>query len=132
MILLSKADLTKMDYFLDTYAMIEIVKGSKSYEKFLDKDFITTKYNLAELHYFLLTKYDLKKADFYIKKFSVYAVDFEIDVISKAMVFRKKMRKTFKISYIDCLGYMVAVVNDVRFLTGDAHFLELENVEFVK
>ena len=121
-----------MDYSLDTYAMIEIVRGSKSYEKYLDKEFITTKYNLAELHYFLLTRYNLKTADFFVRKFSIYAVDFDIDVISKAMVFRKKMRKEAKISYIDCLGYMVAIVNNVRFLTGDRHFRELENVEFVR
>ena len=124
--------MTKMDYFLDTYAMIEIVRGSKSYEKYLDKEFITTKYNLAELHYFLLTRHNLKTADFYARKFSTYAVDFDIDVISKAMIFRKKMRTKAKISYIDCLGYMVAVVNKVRFLTGDGHFKELENVEFVR
>ena len=121
-----------MDYFLDTYAMIEIVRGNKAYEKYLDKDFITTKYNLAELHYFLLTRYNLETADLYIRKFSVYAIDFDIDAISKAMVFRQKMRKKAKISYIDCLGYMVSVVNEVKFLTGDGHFKELDNVEFVK
>ncbi|HLC57902.1 MAG TPA: PIN domain-containing protein [Candidatus Nanoarchaeia archaeon] len=121
-----------MDYFLDTYAMIEIVKGSKAYEKFLDNEFITTKYNLAELHYFLLTRFNLKIADFYLKKFAVYAVDFDIDTISRAMVLRKEMRKKLQISYIDCLGYMVAIVNDTKFLTGDSHFKELENVELVK
>lgn len=121
-----------MDYFLDTYAMIEIVKGNKAYAKYLDSSFITTKYNLAELHYFLLTRYGIEKADLYIKRFSVYAIDFDIETISKAMVFRKKMRKQSKISYIDCIGYMVALVNNSRFLTGDRIFLELGNVEFVK
>ena len=77
-----------MDYFLDTYAMIEIVRGNKDYERFLEKDFITTKYNLAELHYFLLTRFGLKVADDYLKRFAVYAIDFDIAIISKAMVFR--------------------------------------------
>jgi predicted nucleic acid-binding protein len=121
-----------MDYFLDTYAMIEIVRGNKAYEKYLDSGFITTKYNLAELHYFLLSRYGIENADSYIKRFSVYAIDFDIETISRAMVFRRRMRKQAKISYIDCIGYMVALVNNSRFLTGDRSFLELENVEFVR
>ena len=122
-----------MDFFLDTYAMIEIAKGNKNYKSYLDKIFITTKYNLAELHYYLLTSFNLATADFYLRKFSVYAIDFGIDIISKAMVFRKNLRsKRMRISYIDCLGYMVAVSNNVKFLTGDSHFQDLANVEFVK
>lgn len=122
-----------MDFFLDTYAMIEIVKGNKSYEAYLDKMFITTKYNLAELHYFLLNTFGLATADFHLKKFYSYAIDFDAEVISKAMVLRKNLRsKKFKISHIDCLGYTVAVSNGVRFLTGDHHFRDLENVEFVQ
>ena len=122
-----------MDFFLDTYAMIEIAKGNKNYEPYLDKVFITTKYNLAELHYFLLTNFDLSLADSHLKKFSAYAVDFGIDVISKAMVLRRNLRtKKMKISYIDCLGYMVAVSNSVKFLSGDHHFESLTDVEFVQ
>jgi len=121
-----------MDYFLDTYAMIEIVKGNEDYKKYLNMKFITTKYNLAELHYFILTRFDLKTADLYLKKFSVYVVDFSIEVISKAMIFRKKMREDIRISYIDCLGYLVAITNSAKFLTGDDHFKNLPHVEFIK
>lgn len=122
----------RMEYFLDTYAMIEIVRGNKAYAKYIDKGLITTKYNLAELHYFLLMNYNLKIADLYVNKFSVYAVDFDIEVISRAMVFRKKVREESRISYIDCIGYMIAIVNHVLFLTGDGHFKSLNNVEFVR
>ena len=122
-----------MNFFLDTYAMIEIAKGNKNYEPYLDKVFITTKYNLAELHYFLLTNFNLSLADSHLNKFSAYAVDFSIDVISRAMVLRRNLRtKKMKISYIDCLGYMVAVSNSVKFLTGDHHFKNLTDVEFVQ
>lgn len=122
-----------MDFFLDTYAMIEIVRGNKNYEPYLDKIFITTKYNLAELHYFLLNNFNLNTADFYLRKFSVYALDFSIDVIRKAMIFRKNLKsKKFKISYIDSIGYILALENNVKFLTGDHHFKELNNVEFVR
>lgn len=121
-----------MDFFLDTYAMIEIVKGNKNYQPYLDKIFITTKYNLAELHYYLLNNIDLTAADYYLRKFSVYAIDFDIDTISQAMVLRKNFKsKKVKISYIDCLGYMVAMSNNIKFLTGDRHFKDLDNVELV-
>ena len=122
-----------MVFFLDTYAMIEIVKGNKNYESYLDGIFITTKYNLAELHYFLLTNFNLDMADSCLRKFSKYAIDFDINAISKAMIFRKNLKlKKVKISYIDCIGYMVAVSNNAKFLTGDYHFNDLPNVEFVK
>ena len=122
-----------MDFFLDTYAMIEIAKGSKNYEPYLDNLFLTTKYNLAELHYFLLTNFDLNTADFYLRKFAEYAVDFDVSVISKAMALRKSLKaKKLKISYIDCIGYVVAATNSAKFLTGDHHFKDLGNVEFVR
>ena len=122
-----------MDFFLDTYAMIEIAKGNKNYEPYLDNILITTKYNLAELHYFLLTNFNLATADFHLKKFSAYAIDFDIEIISKSMVFRRNLRlKKVKISYIDCIGYIIALANRVNFLTGDHHFEELPNVELVR
>lgn len=36
------------------------------------------------------------------------------------------------ISHIDCIGYFVALENNVKFLTGEKHFRHLSNVEFVQ
>ena len=37
-----------------------------------------------------------------------------------------------KISFIDCIGYLIAKKNNAKFLTGDEHFRNKDNVEFVK
>ena len=42
---------------------------------------------------------------------------------------RKIKRKP---SYIDCIGYMVAKRLNIKFLTGDKDFEDLDNVKFVK
>jgi len=33
---------------------------------------------------------------------------------------------------VDCIGYIIAKKSGVQFLTGDEHFKDFENVEFVK
>ena len=45
--------------------------------------------------------------------------------------FRYDNRKG-KMSYIDCLGYVLAKNNKIPFLTGDKAFENLPNVKFVK
>ena len=120
-----------MKYFLDTYGLIEIAQGNKVYEKYLEGDIITLKYNLAELFYFLLRKYDEKAANFFLEKFSKLAVDLPFEIISKAMIFRYSNKK-FDFSYIDCFGYMLAIENKRIFLTGDRAFKNLGDVELVR
>jgi len=36
------------------------------------------------------------------------------------------------LSYVDALGYTIAKAHNLRFLTGDAAFEGIANVEFVK
>jgi len=38
-------------YFLDTYAIFEIIEANPKYEKYTNCRFITTLFNLAELNY---------------------------------------------------------------------------------
>lgn len=120
-----------MNYFFDTYALIEIAEGSIRYKKYLESDAVTLKDNLAELYYFLLKKYDEKTADFFLDKFSRIAVELPISIIGKAMAFRHKHMNT-RFSYIDCLGYIYALENKILFLTGDRAFIDMENVELVR
>ena len=54
----------------------------------------------------------------------------EISDISAGSVFDRK--KGNLISYVDCIGYVVALEKNVLFLTGEKHFKELKNVEFVR
>lgn len=119
-------------YFFDSYALFEIVLGNKNYNPYLDKIAIaTTKLNLMELHYGLLKIYGKDIADRYYDYFSIYCIDFEDGVIKKANEFKLSL-KSRKFSYIDALGYVIAKANNLKFLTGDIQFKDLDNVEFVK
>ena len=120
-----------MKYFLDTHALIEIAEGSPKYEKYLESDTATLKDNLAELFYFLLKKYDVKTANFFLEKFARLAVELPIEVISKAMSFRYNNIKK-GLSYIDCFGCTYAVENKMSFLTGDRAFEGMKGVELVR
>lgn len=118
--------------FFDTYAFFEIINGNKNYEKYIHKiAIITTKLNLMELHYGLLLKYGVKKANLYYDDFVEFTVEIPDNLIKKANEFRASMKKN-KISYIDCLGYIIAKSRNIKFLTGDKEFELLDNVEFVK
>ena len=46
--------------FLDTYAIIELIKGNKAYSKYLDFTPVINDFVLAELHYCLLRDYGEK------------------------------------------------------------------------
>ena len=47
------------------------------------------------------------------------------------MKFRLKNKK-MDLSYADCIGYIYACENNLKFLTGDEKFKDMDNVEFVK
>ena len=43
-----------VNYFFDSYAIIEIVKENKNYLKYLDEEATITIFNLAEIYYSVL------------------------------------------------------------------------------
>lgn len=119
--------------FFDTYALIELIKGNPHYQDYTKQSFVTTRLNLMELYYALLRLFDEKKADYYFDLFLPLCIPVKNNTIKAAMRFRLEQRKQKNlISYIDCIGYFVALESDVRLLTGEKHFLGLRNVEFVK
>ena len=119
-------------YFFDTYAFYEIIEGNKNYLKYAkDIAIITTKLNLMELHYGLLLKYGKETADKYFDEFLKYCVNIDDDVIKKANEF-KLLYKKRKMSYVDCIGYIIPLQRNIKFLTGDKEFKDLDNVEFLK
>ena len=118
-------------YFLDTYALIEIVKENKNYEKFQDTVNFTGLMNLLELHYIISKNFDLKKADSIINSLKKILLSMTIEDIKEASGFRIKNTK-LKFSYIDCLGYCAAKKRNLIFLTGDKEFKDFDNVGFVK
>ncbi len=118
-------------YFLDTYALYEIMAGKPSYQKYLDKDASTSILNIAELYYALLNRFGEAFAEDKTLPLFSMALPIKPVTIKRAMLFRLK-NKHKRLSYADCIGYYLAKENGIRFLTGDKEFEGLPNVEFVK
>ncbi len=118
-------------YFLDSYALIGIVKENQNYKKFQDTINFTSLMNLLEFHYSISREFGQKKADETIAKLKEMSITIDFKDIEAASKFRFKNSKK-ELSYIDCLGYSMAINRSMKFVTGDKQFENLENVEFVK
>ena len=122
---------TFTSYFLDTYALIEIIRENQNYKKFQDTLNFTSLVNLLEFHYIISREFGQEKADEIILKLKEISITIDFKDIGVASKFRiKNSKKGF--SYIDCLGYSMAINRNMKFVTGDKQFKDLENVEFVK
>ena len=120
-----------MSYFFDTYALVEIIKNNPNYEKFISFPIVTTTLNLSEFYFYLLSNLNKELADGMIGKFNFSFLEIDKDAAIEAAKFRKINYKR-KLSYIDCIGYVLAKNKSFKFLTGDDFFEALESVEFVK
>jgi|SRR3989344_5257056 len=118
-------------FFFDSYAIFEILKGGKNYEKFKKCRITTTKLNIFELYFGLLKDVDEETADNNLKKYYKFIVDFDEDVIKSAAKLKHKLNKR-NVSMADCIGYELSKRIGIKFLTGDKEFENMENVEFVK
>ena len=118
-------------FVFDTYAILEIIDGNPNYEKFLNSQVIINDFIFAELCYMLIKEDGIEKANEYISKYQNFITELDADVIKDAMLFRSKNIKK-NLSGTDCIGYIMARKLEIKFLTGDKEFENLENVEFVK
>ena len=116
-------------YFFDTYALFEIIEGNPKYEGYFNCRIIITIFNLAEFNYNLKKEMSKEKADKYTRDYYDYLVEVEIDDVIKAVDLKTKHRN---LSIPDAIGYVIAKKYNVKILTGDEDFRDLENVEFVK
>lgn len=118
--------------FYDTYAILEIIRGNANYKNYLKNiGIVTTKLNLMELYYRLYTLHGLETAEFYYQKYKPFVMEVDDSTIKKAVIFKAENRKK-DLSYVDCIGYVIAKENKIKFLTGDIQFEDMANVEFVK
>ncbi len=119
-------------FFFDTYAFYEIIEGNENYSAYAKNvAIVTTKLNLMELHYGLLIQYGKKEAEHYFDELSKFTIEISDEMIKKANEFRASLKKK-SLSYVDCVGYVIAKSRNIKFLTGDKGFEGLDNVEFVK
>ncbi|MBI4155524.1 PIN domain-containing protein [Candidatus Woesearchaeota archaeon] len=117
-------------FLFDTYAIIEVINGNKNYINYLDSKIIITDFIFAELCYNLI-KENVPNYEDYLNKYSQFILKIDAEVIKEAMKFRHRNKKN-DLSMTDCIGYIFAKKLNVKFLTGDKEFENLENVEFVK
>lgn len=118
-------------YFFDSYAIIEIVAGSKSYSEFINEQVTITIFNLAEIYWSALLNLDESKANEVYEIYSKSVVPISNEILKEAIKFRKEHKKR-DLSYTDCIGYIYAKRNNFLFLTGDKEFEKFSNVKFVK
>jgi len=116
-------------YFFDTYALIEVIKKNPNYAAFFDEIVNTGVLNTIELYYSILKDLGEEKAKIAYYRFHESDLQISDEVIFDAM----KLKLTNKqLSYADCIGYALALKNNLKFLTGDKEFKSMGNVEFVK
>ena len=118
-----------MRCFFDTYAFFEIIDGNQKYKIYGESEAVTSAFNIAELNYGLKKKMSKEMADKYTDKYSKFIVEVTIDDIKKAMDLKTTKRN---LSIPDAIGYTVAKRFDIKFLTGDKDFENMENVEFAR
>ena len=127
-----KADfLQEAKYFFDTYAIFEILNNNQNYKKYSSEPIVTSLLNLGELYYGLLREENEKIAIEWKNKLEDCYIGFDPTIIVKSMKFKHE-NKNKKMSFIDCVGYIIAKENGLKFLTGDEQFKGMPNVEFVK
>ncbi len=120
-----------MNFFYDTYAIMSLIEGDENYNKYKNDIITTSILNLAELHNIFLRSHGKQTADYWTKKMNFNFLEIDKDSIIKAVEFRFEKRKE-NLSLTDCVGYILALKNNIKFLTGDEKFESKKNVEFVR
>lgn len=120
-----------MDFFYDTYAIISLIEGNENYNKYKSGIITTSILNFAELYNIFLRNQGKQTADYWAKKLNFNLFEIDKDSISKAVKLRFDNKKE-NLSLTDCVGYILALKNNIKFLTGDEKFEDKKNVEFVK
>ena len=124
--------MTDNAYFFDTYAILETLRSSPKYRPYLAASAVTTKLSLFELYCGLRRVGKTRQeALATVKEWAACAVDYDVGVIRDAAEMWLEQRGR-DISMTDCIGYVIARRLGIRFLTGDAQFRDMPNVEFVK
>ena len=117
----------KMKYFLDTYAIIECIKDNPNLYKFQNEVVITSALNISETHYYLIEYANEIEADKFIQSLNISLIEPTKEIAIEASKFRHTNKK-LKMSYADCLGYVLARKKGLIFVTGDDAFKNFDNV----
>jgi len=114
----------------DTYALMELLNKNPNYEKYLTKEIVINEFIFAEICYQLI-KDNAKNLHEYLNEIEPAIINPSPKMIIEAMKFRYENKKK-KMSTTDCISYIMAKELEIKFLTGDKEFEDLDNVEFIK
>lgn len=123
--------MAQVEYFFDTYAIIELLEGNPRYAPYAEKTATITIFNLAELFWNMLLKLDESEALEVYEQYRPALAEIDDETLKEAVRFRLANKKK-DMSYADCIGYIYAKRHGLKFLTGDKEFETLPNVEFIK
>jgi len=122
-----------MQYFLDTYALVEIAKQNPEYRKYTINQIEagTSIFNIMELHFYYLKNYGNVEAERIYHLIMPLLISIDDDTIKDANKF-KLLNLKKRMSFTDCIGYTAALRMNLKFVTGDYAFKDFKNVEFIK
>ncbi len=116
---------------LDTYALSEIHRGNARFDFLFEEDYVVTNLTLVEFYGIILREHNVATADYVTRKFEGAMKKVPFDILKKAAIFRNS-NKDKNISFFDAQGYIFAMENGHKFVTGDAAFKRMKGVLFVK
>ena len=99
------------------------------------EELITSEFNMLELAYALTRDYGEEKAVEILRIVRVFVtiVQPRDADYARASTLRLELRKQGRnLSLIDALGYVLAKRLNIRFLTGDREFKDLDGVEYIR
>ena len=122
-----------MQYFLDTYALIEIASQNPAYKDYTLSPIKagTTIFNIMEIHFYFLKHFGNEEAERMYNLTTPLLISTDDDIIKDANRFKLANLKK-RLSFTDCIGYIASIKLNLKFVTGDYAFKDLENVEFIK
>lgn len=117
-----------MGYLLGTDAIIEILKGNKKYEKYLDEDLFVADVSMQEVCIFVLNEFGEEKAKEVFNMFFDRIIHIDKSLLIDASLFKSENKTSFS----DSIAYFVAKERGLKFLTSGKLFDKMENTEIVK
>jgi len=121
-------------FFADTYAIVELLKGSPAYRQYKTAVLVTTEFNLCEFAYAVTRDFPDSAEDIcsQVRHSMRLSHPGDREYLRAAAMRRKYSKEGRKFSLIDCVGYSVAESLTIPFLTGDREFEDLPIVKYVK
>ncbi|MEM3085653.1 MAG: type II toxin-antitoxin system VapC family toxin [Halobacteria archaeon] len=121
-----------MGYFLDTFALVELLKGHPDTARFRRGDEVTSLLNLCELFYYGLSHRAEGPCREVCRRMAERTLELENDLIEPAMRLRQRLREAGRdLSYIDAIGYSLARHHGYIFVSSE-EFEGLPGVEVLR